>query len=499
MITRFQISGFKNLVDLDLRFGPFTCIAGENGVGKSNIFDAIQLLSYLADYPVNEAIGLIRGRKGDQVKYGSVADVFRRSAIAAEQRIVISVEMIVPKTGEDDLGQTAEATYNFLKYSLELRLSESKDEDSKNIEIVREELLPLKKGDAAKNILFPHSVKWRNNVIRGKRGVPFISTTNEDKITYINLHQDGGSSGRPRPFLASTLPRTVLSTASYASETPTLLLARREMQSWKFLQLEPSALRQPNELEKFSSKIRVGSDGANLPGTVYRLIKNIHNNEDFDDAEGLYSELANKLSELVEEIVQVRVDKDDKRQTLTLEVVTKDGTTFPARSLSDGTLRFLALSVLDLDDKESGLICLEEPENGIHPDRISAIINLLKNLPYDPSEGEEESAPLRQVIINTHSPSVVTEVPDDSLVYVRSASRMVGHERVKVATIAALFGTWRTIKAGTDRISKGKLASYLNPVRYEKIEDGNNGHSVKVKNRKDLIPQITKTLFDDIY
>ena len=39
MLTRFKVSGFKNLVDTDVRFGPFTCIAGANGVGKSNLFD----------------------------------------------------------------------------------------------------------------------------------------------------------------------------------------------------------------------------------------------------------------------------------------------------------------------------------------------------------------------------------------------------------------------------------------------------------------------------
>jgi AAA15 family ATPase/GTPase len=41
MLTRLKVSGFKNLVDVDVRFGAFTCIAGTNGVGKSNLFDAI--------------------------------------------------------------------------------------------------------------------------------------------------------------------------------------------------------------------------------------------------------------------------------------------------------------------------------------------------------------------------------------------------------------------------------------------------------------------------
>ncbi|MGB3570927.1 MAG: AAA family ATPase, partial [Phormidesmis sp.] len=52
MLTRLRISGFKNLVDVDIRFGPFTCIAGTNGVGKSNLFDAIRFLSSLADRPL---------------------------------------------------------------------------------------------------------------------------------------------------------------------------------------------------------------------------------------------------------------------------------------------------------------------------------------------------------------------------------------------------------------------------------------------------------------
>jgi predicted ATP-binding protein involved in virulence len=55
MLTRLKVSGFKNLVDVDVRFGPFTCIAGPNGVGKSNLFDAIAFLSALAEKPLIDA------------------------------------------------------------------------------------------------------------------------------------------------------------------------------------------------------------------------------------------------------------------------------------------------------------------------------------------------------------------------------------------------------------------------------------------------------------
>ena len=60
MLTRLAVSGFKNLVDVDVSFGPFTCIACANGVGKSNLFDAIGFLSGLADRPLLDAALSVR-------------------------------------------------------------------------------------------------------------------------------------------------------------------------------------------------------------------------------------------------------------------------------------------------------------------------------------------------------------------------------------------------------------------------------------------------------
>ncbi|MCR2053564.1 hypothetical protein NSA19_12095 [Actinomyces bowdenii] len=48
MLTRFEVSGFKNLRDVAVDLGPFTCIAGPNGVGRSNLFDAIDFLGAVA-------------------------------------------------------------------------------------------------------------------------------------------------------------------------------------------------------------------------------------------------------------------------------------------------------------------------------------------------------------------------------------------------------------------------------------------------------------------
>ena len=60
MLTRLEVDGFKNLLGFTVEFGPFTCIAGANAVGKSNLFDAIEFLSLLADHTLDEAAARVR-------------------------------------------------------------------------------------------------------------------------------------------------------------------------------------------------------------------------------------------------------------------------------------------------------------------------------------------------------------------------------------------------------------------------------------------------------
>lgn len=59
---------------------------------------------------------------------------------------------------------------------------------------------------------------------------------------------------------------------------------------------------------------------------------------------------------------------------------------------------------------------MEEPENGIHPERMEAMVSLLRDLAVDPFETPGMDNPMRQVIVNTHSPAMVQlQRPDDLL------------------------------------------------------------------------------------
>ncbi len=474
MLTRLKVSNFKNLVDVDLYLGPFTCVVGPNGVGKSNLFDAIRFLSALANHTLMEAAAAVRDQDS---RTAAVRDLFHRVGDHYAERITFEAEMIVPRRAIDDLGQEAEASITSLRYSLELAYRETDDSLVRGaLAIVKEELVPIAQRDASQHLLFPHSAKdWRKSAVCGKRHTPFISTADEGENRVIKLHQDGGSSGRPLPRSADNLPRTVLSIAN-AAESPTVLVARREMESWQMLQLEPSALRRPDE---FVSPTHLGADGRYLAATLYCLAR--HDGQQVRGA--IYSQIANRLAELIDDVNDIDIERDEKRELLTLYVKNGEGTQHPARALSDGTLRFLALAVLEIDPQMQGVLCLEEPENGIHPARIPAILQLLSDIAVDTQKPIGEDNPLRQVIVNTHSPVVFQQVPDESVVFVKAKEAKDREGRLcKKAHFLCLSDTWRA-NVSEDAV-RGDLLAYLNPVIPKKYAEA--ARKKRVVDREDM-------------
>ena len=103
---------------------------------------------------------------------------------------------------------------------------------------------------------------------------------------------------------------------------------------------------------------------------------------------------------------KVKVEEEKAENRFLISLKSEDGRWFSSNVLSEGTLRILILCILKYDDKHKGVICFEEPENGIHPFRLSLMIQLLKGLSTEYSEIDYFSN-LRQIIVNTHSPGFV--------------------------------------------------------------------------------------------
>lgn len=87
----------------------------------------------------------------------------------------------------------------------------------------------------------------------------------------------------------------------------------------------------------------------------------------------------------------------------------------PATRLSDGTLRYLCLLAILCDPEPPPLICIEEPELGMHPDLLPKVADLLRI-----------ASQRTQLIVTTHSDILVdamTETPDAVVVCSKQAGQ----------------------------------------------------------------------------
>src|SRR5258708_26924721 len=230
MITRIEINGFKSFHSFKVNLRPFQVFIGPNGVGKTNLFDAIVLLSHLAgDEKGEEVLWDSRGEMGERFTY--FPDGTRAKLMS------FAVEMLIPRSVTLETGKALEVSANRLRY--ELDIEHRVENGVEQVYVLRESLLPI--ADAqdtwAKDMIPSKNRKaW---FVREKRP-PYISTEQDKDTTLIYRNQDLPGGGR-ESFVVGQLDRTVLS-SSNGARYPTAYAARQEMLNWRFLPLNPVAL-----------------------------------------------------------------------------------------------------------------------------------------------------------------------------------------------------------------------------------------------------------------
>jgi predicted ATPase len=124
-----------------------------------------------------------------------------------------------------------------------------------------------------------------------------------------------------------------------------------------------------------------------------------------------YPEIKRQLLILLQEFYEYIEDITTKTEGNTIQVFFHERglrQPVPATRLSDGTLRYLCLLTILCHPKPPPLICLEEPELGLHPDILPTIAPLLR-----------ECAAHTQLIVTTHSDVIIdalTDTPESVIV-----------------------------------------------------------------------------------
>jgi predicted ATPase len=137
------------------------------------------------------------------------------------------------------------------------------------------------------------------------------------------------------------------------------------------------------------------------------------------------------LSDLIEGVVDVTVLTQFGHVQLYL---TEGKFSIPATRLSDGTLRYLCLLAILCDPDPPALICIEEPELGLHPDILPSL-----------AEHIISASKRTQLIVTTHSEILVdamTETPE-SVVVCEKHNGKTELQRLKAGDLAPYLGEYR--------------------------------------------------------
>lgn len=394
MLQQMRIKGYKSFRDAEVRLEPLSVLFGPNAAGKSNFLDALQLFSKLGTGRVVEEAfdaphrgepiesfwlgtdGIKSLRKKRRLAFSMEADLrLSDSVVAAAHRQVMEAWR---SEGNGATGRSRPAVpqvrERYLRYRLEIEMLPR----SGALRVADEYLAALS----------------RSGRPTGRRK-PFIER--KDGSIFLRPETHARPAGYDRH-----LDHAVLSISHYPPSHPHLTAVRRELESWKFFYFEPrERMRAPNSV---GAARHIGLSGGKLTAFL-RTLRAEHPKR--------FKAVERALRMVLPDVDGIEFEVDDRGA---VELWLRgNGAAFPARVLSEGTLRLLGLLALDgVGDAAPSLVGVEEPENGVHPRRIQLIAELLRNRTrYSDS----------QYIVTTHSAALADLLPNDCLFPVRSIER----------------------------------------------------------------------------
>lgn len=350
MLRRIAIKGFKSLLDVELELPQLAVLAGPNAAGKSNVLDALQMLA----------------RAGTQ---RTLAD-----ALAPPIRGFPNEAFALPPGGLAELLQAPSA--NFL---IEADFVLAGASDGGAVERLRYRLrVAIEPASGALSVgdeyLTRMTKDWR------PKDLPRVEASDGELLV-----RQVGRGGRPsHEELGAN--HTKLSDARLSGrQFPQFDALREELRGWRTYYLDPGAAMRAEAAPREVPDI--GAKGEHVAPFLYSLKTR---------QPRAFAAVRRALRTIIPAIGDLDVDLDTTRGTLDIRIE-QDGTIFSSRVVSEGTLRTLALCAIAVT-AEGGLVAFEEPENGVQPQRLDRIAELLSSV-----------APRRgaQLVLTTHSPDFV--------------------------------------------------------------------------------------------
>jgi predicted ATPase len=383
MIKRIKIEGYKSFKSLDLKLSPVSVIFGPNASGKSNLSDAIYLLSRMATCKtIGEAFDGHRGYQLESFFYGDVGfeEMVKKPKLQMSFEVDVELSEVAAEAINDVIRRKRADTDSdgtkrqrvlerLLRYTLDLEMIPKEGV----LRVLDEKVCAIKgSGEEKKRKAFLE----KGNDKHGKEK--------------LRLRLEG----QAHPFYHDTgLDYTVLSTPLYQPHYPHLSALKEEMSRWQSYYLEPRELMR--EEVPLAEIRQIGPRGENLAAFLNFL--------SHDNSGGLKNfNLA--LGSALPFKAELQIDQ--LRAGLLSLRLSENDLWYSARLISEGTLRVIGLMAAVSPETPTTVVCYEEPENGVHPVRLKIIADLVKNAARYHS---------KQVILTTHSPTFADCFEDSQL------------------------------------------------------------------------------------
>lgn len=359
MITRIRIDGFKSFRRIDLALGPLNLFIGTNASGKSNFFDALRVLQGIGNgFAVSEILdGKPRSATNEVwegIRGGSANACFKG---ASRQRAFrLTVEGQVPAAGRRKRPTRWE-------YSITLSPANGRvsQESMKLGSLMVFDSRPADKGDIGDPVL----------EVRYYRGNP-------GRQPHLKFE-------RSRPGLR----QFELSGKVASRHSQLVTQVADQLADMQKIDPSPAILRGYSQAQLVH---RMGERGENFAALVEAICWDEEVKESYLDW-----------------LRELRPQEVDDVATVTgavgepMFMLRERGRRFPAPILSDGTLRFAAITAAFFQPDMPQIMTIEEIENGVHASRARLLVELIRANAGEPT----------QVMATTHSPTVLSWLDSD--------------------------------------------------------------------------------------
>ena len=358
MLKRIKIQGYKSLADVEVHLGYLAVLIGPNASGKSNLLDALHLLSRIAtSRTLREAFAPHQGYPLESFTFGTEGV----KTLRQQEKVSFSIEIDVQLS--PTVVEKVNRQIQKMKPTSITDVQDKGRSASKRLRPVREE-----------------NLQYRVEIeMLPQEGVLRVA---DEYLAALNAK--GALKQNRKPFLERVENRLCLRMAGQAHSTcydlpldqsilsmphspihyPHVAAMHHELASWFTHYFEP------RERMRFLTPAKevdhIGVMGEELANYLHTL--KTHNERQFESIE-------KALHSIIPSITGIEVDINDLGEVeLNLREAERG---MSIRVVSEGTLRILGLLALVGSKEPPALVGFEEPENGVHPRQINRIAKFL--------------------------------------------------------------------------------------------------------------------------